>query len=344
MPPEARCCPPVAVAATLLLAAGPAVADGPVVIAHRGASGYLPEHTLEAKALAHGLGADYLEQDVVLTRDGVPIVLHDLWLEEVTDVATVFPGRARADGHWYAIDFALAEVARLRQRERRVPESGELRWAGRFDAPGVAFRIHTLAEELAFVAELNRTTGRRAGVYPEIKEPAFHRAEGQDITAKVLEVLARAGYARREDPVYLQCFDPRELERIRFALKSDLRLVQLIGGAGDVAGVDFEAMRGADGLDRVATYADGIGPHLSHLAALAPGQAPVSTGLVARAHARGLAVHPYTFRLEQLAGWGATAEQLHRWLFDAEGADGLFTDHTDVTRGWLDHRRGTVAR
>jgi glycerophosphoryl diester phosphodiesterase len=339
---EAPCRSPAALAAVLLLAAGPAVAEGPVVIAHRGASGYLPEHTLEAKALAHGLRADFLEQDVVLTRDGVPIVLHDLWLEELTDVAAVFPGRARADGHWYAIDFTLAEIRRLRQRERRLPGEDRLRWPGRFDAAGVEFRIHTLEEELAFIAGLNRTTGRRAGVYPEIKEPAFHRAAGLDITLRVLEVLARAGYSRRTDAIFLQCFDPRELERIRFELKSDLPLVQLIGGEGDVEGVDFEAMRTAEGLDRVAAYANGIGPHLSHLAALEPGREPASTGLAARAHARGLLVHPYTFRLEQLPAIGATPEQLHRWLFDAERVDGVFTDQPDVTRAWLDRTRATA--
>ncbi|MCU0976411.1 MAG: glycerophosphodiester phosphodiesterase [Steroidobacteraceae bacterium] len=314
------------------------MADEPVVIAHRGASGYLPEHTLEAKALAHGLGADYLEQDVVLTRDGVPIVLHDLWLEELTDVATVYPGRARADGRWYAIDFTLEEIRRLRQHERRAPGGAALRWPGRFDAAGVGFRIHTLAEELAFIAGLNRSTGRHAGVYPEIKEPAWHHAEGKDITLAVLEVLAAAGYSRRGDDIYLQCFDPRELERIRFELKSELRLVQLIGDAGEVEGVAFAAMRTDEGLDRVAAYADGIGPHLSHLATLAPGAPPQSTGLVERAHRRGLRVHPYTFRVEQLAGWGLTAGQLNHWLFAVERADGLFTDQPDVTRAWLDRR------
>jgi glycerophosphoryl diester phosphodiesterase len=338
MRPEAPCLLSAVLAVSLHLAAGPAVADAPVVIAHRGASGYLPEHTLEAKALAHGLGADYLEQDVVLTRDGVPIVLHDLWLEEVTDVAAVYPGRARADGHWYAIDFTLEEIGRLRQHERRAPGGTALRWPGRFDAPAVGFRIHTLAEELAFVAALNRSTGRHAGVYPEIKEPAWHREQGKDITRAVLEVLTAAGFSRRSDDIYLQCFDPRELERIRFELESDLRLVQLIGDAGEIEGVDFVAMRSDDGLDRVATYADGIGPHLSHLAALGPGAPPESTGLVGRAHRRGLRVHPYTFRVEQLAGWGTTADQLNHWLFAVEGADGVFTDQPDVTRAWLDAR------
>ena len=109
--------------------------DGPLVIAHRGASGYLPEHTLEAKAYAHALGVDYLEQDVVLTRDGVPVVLHDTWLEQVTDVADLFPGRQRQDGRHYAIDFSLEELGRLSACERR-DRAGRQRWPARFDAPG----------------------------------------------------------------------------------------------------------------------------------------------------------------------------------------------------------------
>lgn len=336
---ETSCRPLPVFTAVLALAAAAAVADPPVVIAHRGASGYLPEHTLEAKALAFGLGADYLEQDVVLTRDGVPIVLHDLWLEELTDVATVFPDRARADGRWYAIDFTLAEIRRLRQHERRVPAGDGLRWPGRFAEAGVGFRIHTLEEELAFTRGLVRSSGRRVGVYPEIKEPAWHRAQGQDITRAVLEVLTRAGYARRQDDLYLQCFDPRELERIRFALGSDLKLVQLVGDAGELAGVDYVAMRTPAGLDAVARYADGIGPHLSHLAQFEPGAAaPRSTGLAALARERGLVVHPYTFRLEQLDAYGASAEQLNHWLFEIERVDGVFSDQPDVTRRYLDGR------
>jgi glycerophosphoryl diester phosphodiesterase len=344
MRPGARCRCITSAIATLLLAIGPAMAESPVVIAHRGASGYLPEHTLEAKALAYGLGADYLEQDVVLTRDGVPIVLHDLWLEELTNVAELFPGRAREDGHWYALDFTLEEIRRLRLHERRLPGSDQLRWPGRFAGAGIGFRIHTLAEELAFAAGLNGSTGGRVGVYPEIKSPAWHRAQGHDITRAVLQVLAAAGYSRREDNIYLQCFDPRELERIRFELESDLKLVQLIGDSEDSGdGVDYAAMRKAAGLDRIATYADGIGPHLLHLADFVEGETlPRSSGLVALAHARGLAVHPYTFRVEQLAAYGWSAEQMNDWLFRSERVDGLFSDQPDVTRRYLD--RGATAR
>src|SRR5262245_10608653 len=108
------------------------MAESPIVIAHRGASGYLPEHTLEGKALAFGLGADYLEQDVVATRDSQLVVLHDLYLDDVTDVAERFPGRQRQDGRHYAIDFDLVELQQLSVCERRRPGSSEARFPNRF--------------------------------------------------------------------------------------------------------------------------------------------------------------------------------------------------------------------
>jgi len=129
-----RWCPAVvpAAALALLMATVSAVAE-PLVIAHRGASGYLPEHTLAAKALAHGQGADYLEQDVVLTADDVPIVLHDIHLDSTTDVADRFPDRARPDGRWYAVDFSLAEVRQLAVGER-LGRDGTAAFPGRFPA------------------------------------------------------------------------------------------------------------------------------------------------------------------------------------------------------------------
>jgi glycerophosphoryl diester phosphodiesterase len=160
-----------------------------IVIAHRGASGYLPEHTLAAKAVAHAMGADYIEQDVVLSRDGVPVVLHDIQIETVTDVATMFPGRARADGRFYAIDFSLDELKALTVMER-ADERGEQVFPDRFPRGASSFRIPTLAEEIELIQGLNLSTGREAGIYPEIKAPAWHRAQGQDISAIVLGVLA----------------------------------------------------------------------------------------------------------------------------------------------------------
>ena len=148
----------ILVAVTLLSA--PAGRGAPLVIAHRGASGYLPEHTLEAKAVAHAQEADFVEQDVVLSRDDVPVVLHDLYLDAVSDVAEVYPGRSRDDGRFYALDFTLAELRRLRLSERLDPRTGRQLHPGRFPAGTGRFQIVTLAEELEFLAGLDRSTGQ----------------------------------------------------------------------------------------------------------------------------------------------------------------------------------------
>lgn len=307
----------------------------PLVIAHRGASGYLPEHTLESKAYAHALGADYLEQDVVLTRDGVPVVLHDIWLDQVTDVAQVFPDRHREDGRFYAIDFSLEEIRRLKVHERR-DRSGRQRWPARFSATGLHFGIPTLAEEIDFVQGLNRTTGREAGIYPEIKEPAWHRAQGRDLSRAVLEVLNAAGYSRREDRVFLQCFDAGELRRIRDELGSKLRLVLLLDEE-DWLGTAQAGERLAD----IAGFADGIGAWIPTLFdATAGGIAPATSGLVTAAHERGLFVHAYTYRNDELPEEVAGPAEAHRLLYQVARIDGLFSDHPDVSlrfRSTADH-------
>jgi glycerophosphoryl diester phosphodiesterase len=199
-----------------------------LVIAHRGACGYLPEHTLEAKALAYGFGVDFLEQDVVATRDGELVVLHDLHLDDVTDVAQRFSGRARADGRHYVIDFTLAELRALTVVERRRAGSFERLYSGRFKADGAHFRIATLEEELALLRGLNATTGRNVGLYPEIKHPRWHREHGIDLARRLLEQLVAAGYRHAADACYVQCFDAEELRRVRRDLGSELRLVQLV--------------------------------------------------------------------------------------------------------------------
>jgi glycerophosphoryl diester phosphodiesterase len=315
-------------------------AGAPIVIAHRGACGYLPEHTFAAKAYAHALGADYLEQDVVLTRDDVPVVFHDLVLEEVTDVATQFPGRQRADGHWYVIDLDVAELGRLSVHDRVNPASGESAYPARF-GERLPLRIRSLAEELAFVRGLNRSTGRHAGVYTEVKSPAWHRAEGKDLASRVLATLADFGYRSDADDVWLQCFDDAELLRIRNELGCRLRLVQLVGeNDWREAATDYDALRTPAGLARVARYAAGIGPWIPQVVRWpAPGAAPVYSTLVDDAHAAGLAVHPYTFRCDQLPEHAADGAAVHRALFGTAGVDGLFTDFPDVTLAALGRGR-----
>ena len=311
----------------------------PIVIAHRGASGYLPEHTLAGKAYAHALGADYLEQDVVLSRDDVPIVFHDLLLEEVTDVAAVFPARRRADGHWYAIDLDWVELQRLTVHERIDLATGQPAYPGRF-RERLPLRINSLAEELALVRGLNAATGRHAGVYTEVKSPAWHRAEGKDLGPRVLEVLAEYGYRSAADDVWLQCFDAAECRRLRFELGCSLRLVQLVGeNLWQEAATDYDALRTPAGLAAVARYAQGIGPWIPQVVSFAPDGTPHDTGLTAAAHAAGLAVHPYTFRVDALPPGAPDDAAVHRALFALAGVDGVFTDFPDRTLELLGRRR-----
>lgn len=312
--------------------------QAPLIIAHRGASGYLPEHTLEAKALAYGLGADYLEQDVVVSRDDRLIVLHDIHLDRVTDVAAVFPGRARDDGRYYVRDFDLDELRQLRVWERFSDTAGQQAvFPGRFPARTGRFRLNTLDEELAMVVGLNRATGRRVGVYPEIKSPAWHHAEGVDSAALVLEVLAAHGFRDPADPVFVQCFDAAELRRIREELGTPLPLVQLLGdNSWRESATDYDYLQTAEGLAEVAEYADGCGPWIRQLYTREPiAGEPVTTGFVARAHAAGLVVHPYTFRADAVdEGFANFAAQV-RWCVRELAVDGLFTDFPDRARAAL---------
>ncbi len=305
--------------------------DRTIIIAHRGASAYLPEHTLEAKALAHGMGADFLEQDVVLTRDDVAVVLHDIHLDAVTDVAERFPARGREDGRFYAIDFTLAEIRTLRISERFDRKTGRAVYPGRFPARSGRFAVPTLAEEIELIQGLNRSTGRKAGIYPEIKAPAFHRREGKDISRIVLDVLGDYGYRGPQDAIYVQCFDATETRRLRDELGSRLRLVQLIGenrwGESDT---DYDALRTEDGIRRVAEYANGIGPWLSHVVTgVNPDGRAQVTSLVSLAHRHGLQVHPYTFRADDLPDYARDFESLLDLFAAQAGVDGFFTDHPD---------------
>jgi len=302
----------------------------PVVIAHRGASGYLPEHTLEAKALAYGLGADYLEQDLVASKDDALLVLHDIHLDRVTDVAERFPDRARADGRWYARDLTLAEIRRLRVTERLDGEGRQANYPGRFPARSGNFRINTLAEEIALVRGLNVSTGRKVGIYPEIKRPAWHRAEGVDLSALLLTALEQAGVTARSDVVHIQCFDAGELRRLREEFRTDFRLVQLIGendwGESDT---DYDALKTEQGLAALAMTADAIGPWVGQLYALDGDGRPRPGRLAADAHAAGLAVHPYTFRADDLAAGFRNLEDMLRWFVTELRIDGVFTDFPD---------------
>jgi glycerophosphoryl diester phosphodiesterase len=315
----------------LTLICGIAQASGVIVIAHRGASGYLPEHTLEAKALAIGMGADYVEQDVVLTKDDVPIVTHDITLEDISDIAAHFPGRARADGHYYAIDFTIAELKTLRRHERDNADHSMV-FPGRFPAATPGSAIVTLSEEIDFVQGINRSTGRNVGLYTEVKYPAWHRQQGKDITRIVLDSLRSHGYSKRSDKVFFQCFDADELKRVRTQLKSELKLIQLIGeNSWHESSADYEAMMTERGIAEVASYADGIGPEITQLVEwpTAGGKVRIKPlGALAKAH--GLLIHPYTLRIDSLPPNAPGGAAVLDALFKRVKVDGLFSDFPDV--------------
>jgi glycerophosphoryl diester phosphodiesterase len=309
--------------------------DRKVVIAHRGASGYLPEHTIAAKAMAYAQGADYLEQDLVMTKDDELVVLHDRHLDTVSNVAELFPDRHRDDGRYYVIDFTLNEIRQLSVFERFESKDGSVTpvFQNRFPLGKSYFRVHTFAEEIELVQGLNISTGRAVGIYPEIKSPAFHRDEGRDIAAAALNVLKKYGYEDKTDKIFLQCFDTTELQRIHDELmpqmSMDLPLVQLIGTEQQ-----YQWMLDKAGMQRLATYVDGIGPSAHLLIAPDSTAAEIKvTRLVEYAHAAGLQVHPYTFRRErnQMPPFAKDYDDFLRIFFDEVGVDGVFTDFPDLT-------------
>jgi glycerophosphoryl diester phosphodiesterase len=291
-----------------------------IVIAHRGASGERPEHTLESYRRAIQQGADYIEPDLVMTRDGVLVARHENEIGGTTDVAAhpEFSLRRRTqviDGEtmagWFTEDFTLAELKTLRARER-LPE---LRPANRaFDGQ---FEVPTFDEIMQLAQSTNRARPGKPniGVYPETKHPAHFADLGLPQEVALLDTLQRFGYAEPGSPVFIQSFDPRNLRQLRDMTR--LPLVQLLEHElGD--------------LGRIAGYADAIG--------IAKSLATPTS--VADAHARRLAVHVWTFRAENeflpddlKAGKGPSAHgdlrgEIARYL--GYGIDGFFTDFPDI--------------
>lgn len=237
-----------------------------IVIAHRGASGYLPEHTLAGVAMAHGWGVDFIEPDIVLTKDGHPIIIHDILLDFTTNVKTKYPGRGRKDGHFYAIDFSLKEIKKLEVFERLNHRTHQVKYPKRFPRGKSHFTIPTLNEFIEMIQGLNNSTGRDIGIYPEIKRPAFHKKEGQDITKIVLSTLTQYGYKDATSNIYLQCFDPKTLKRLKFELKTKLPLIQLIAeNSWKESDTDYEKMKSEKGIKEISSYAVGIGPWINQL-------------------------------------------------------------------------------
>lgn len=269
----------------------------PLLIAHRGASGERPEHTLASYERAIDQGADYVEPDLVLTKDGVLVARHENEIGGTTDVADhpEFADRKttkRIDGidmvGWFTEDFTLAELRTLRARER-LPD---LRPANkRFND---LYLIPTFEEILKLVRAKEAETGRRIGLYPETKHPSYFAGIGLPHQAALLDLLSRYGYQTEADPVFIQSFEVGNLKALRASTR--LRLIQLVdaeGGPADLPGTTYADMLTVQGLTDIAAYADGVGPSAAMV--IAP-EGP--TALVGRAHDAGLQVHVWTLRME----------------------------------------------
>ncbi len=272
-----------------------------VLVAHRGASAYAPEHTLEAYLLAIEQGADFIEPDLQATKDGALICLHDLTLERTTDAADVFPERGRlersADGvlsRWHASDFTLSEI--------RALDAGS--W---FGAGFRGARVPTLAEAI-------EVASGRAGIFPETKAPEVYGSLGLDMERLLLAELTRHGLvdSRRgaRTPVVIQSFSAESL-RILGELGSEHPRLLLVD----------ELPRSAEGLARIVDFATGIGPSKRLLME--------DTGFVARAHGAELEVFPWTFRSDAPEPFGSVEDEMSYFLYDL-GVDGLFTNNPDL--------------
>jgi len=314
-----------------------------IVVAHRGASGYLPEHTLEAKAMAFAMGADYIEQDVVMTADDHLIVLHDITLDRTTDVADKFPDRVRDDGRFYAIDFTLTEIRMLSVSEGFNMRNGvrTQSYSNRFPMGSSSFRVPTLREELDLIQGMNKSMGKDVGIYPEVKSPEFHRAAGKDISTAIVNVLKEYGYTSKQDKVFLQTFSFEELkilhDEILPAAGIELNLVQLVGGESSYAWMLEE-----EGMQTVAQYADGFGPDKGLIIDRSSTRDNIIiSDLVSLAHANGMQVHPYTFRLDpgQVPQYAASFEGMLELFYFEAGIDGVFTDFPDRAVEFLKSRR-----
>ena len=306
----------------------PSLSD-PLVIAHRGASGERPEHTIAAYELAIAQGADVIEPDLVPTRDGVLVARHENEISETTDVAErpEFADRrttktidGREQTGWFTEDFTLAELKTLRAKERLpLMRPGNTEYDGKETIP-------TFDEVIALAKK------HRVGIYPETKHPTYFATIGKGTDAPLVEALRRAGWDSAEAPVFIQSFEVENLKRLKGTTK--VRLIQLVDGEGapaDGAAASYAAMMTPAGLRAVATYAWGIGPNK---AMLWNGEAP--SALVSDAHAAGLRVHPWTYRAENYflpagyrrgidpRGHGDVAAEISAAL--RLGIDGFFTD------------------
>ncbi len=338
-----------------------------IVIAHRGASGYLPEHSLEAKAMAYTMNADYIEQDVVMTKDNQLVVLHDHYLDRVTDVMDVFPKRFRlvmGKKRWFAIDFTLKEIKSLRMSEGFTVDAQTHKkkaiFPERFPLFKSTFKVSTLQQEIELIQGLNKSTGKNIGLYVEIKAPWFHKLEGRDISKLTLQVLKKYGYQSRQDKIFIQCFDPEETQRIHNKLLPELhinlKLVQLIAMTdwyekvsfvnGKPIPYNYDWMLKPGAMKKIARYADGIGPWKPML--VSEQSTPdhlIFTPLLKEAHEAGLLVHPYTFRKDKgrIPPYAKNFNHLLDIFLYQLGVDGIFTDYPDLAVAFIKEKEKVLS-
>jgi len=332
--------------------------EAPLVIAHRGAQSIFPEHTLEAYKKAIELGADYIEPDLVMTKDSVLIARHEPFMSGTTNVADLskfadYKTTKNLDGKevtdWFASDFTLAEIKTLRAKQARSDRSDQ------FDG---LYEVPTLTEIIALAKSKKTTKGNAVGLYPEMKHPFFHTTLGFGIEDALMSELSAAGLANKNAPVFIQCFEVAPLQYINE--KYSVKLVQLISTwnvkpdgtldfivpdgefISNVAPFDFYADGDArtyeyftteEGMRFTASYADGIGPWKPFIIPFkTDDNGTVSTlpatDFIDLAHKYDLQVHPYTFRNEDKKWSGGDPEAEYHLFFDA-GVDGVFTDYTN---------------
>jgi glycerophosphoryl diester phosphodiesterase len=316
----------------------------PIVIAHRGASGYRPEHTIASYTLAIEFGADYIEPDLVATRDGHLIARHEPLLDDTTDVKShpEFASRRSTktlDGKeitgFYASDFTLAEIKKLRAVQANPARSKE--YDGKYTVP-------TFEEILDLVQQESARRGRAIGIYPETKHPAFHLALGLPLEDRLLETLQRRGLNQQRSPVFIQSFESSNLQYLR--PKTPLPLVQLMDDGAliyDSAGTrvvsvsipDYGDLRGGQrpgSLADIAKYANAIGPWKRQILRDVGKPSLLTTTVIEQAHAAGLRVHTYTFRNEAATlapEYGNDPVREYRQFFEL-GIDGVFSDFADT--------------
>jgi glycerophosphoryl diester phosphodiesterase len=338
-----------ALVATLPSPAQAAPADrrvGALVVGHRGASGYRPEHTLASYELAARMGADFIEPDLVATKDHVLVARHEPEIGGTTDVASrpEFADRRRTvvlDGvpvtGWWTHDFTLAELKTLRAIER-IPSLRQ-----RNTVYNGLFEVPTFDEVLALRAKLSRQLGREIGVFPETKHPTYFRRIGLDLEGPLVRALRRANLDRAGAKVFVQSFEARNLISLRRDYRLRAPLVFLTGNTGgpfDDPKTYAQYLTPA-GLRELARTIDGLGPEKNQIIPrAADGTLTVPTPLVADAHTAGLKVMPYTFRAENQflpaelrvgtdpAAYGKAIDEQITFL--RTGIDGLFTDQPDI--------------